>query len=645
MKTSHTLFFIVFALFFYNLAIAQNFEFIDHTKQIAESEKRAFANFHKRSGNSFSNNYDIKYHSLHWTIDPDEYYIKGYVVTIFNTLEENFNQICFDLTHELTVDSVIFRNEQVSFVHDENDILTVYLGVSLSVNETDSIRVYYQGEPSQGIGFGSFVKGEHNGVPVIWTLSEPYGAKDWWPCKDGLTDKIDSVDIFVTTPAIYKVAANGLLISETQSGNLKTIHWKHKYPIAVYLIAVAVTNYCEFSFYVPMNGDSLQILNYVFPEDSAFVRQKTERTVEIMELFNDLFIPYPFAEEKYGHAQFSWGGGMEHQTMSFMGSWSHDIISHELGHQWFGDMVTLASWHQIWLNEGFATYCTGLSYQYMYNGFYWDIWKRNTVNAITSLPGGSVYVEDTTSVERIFDARLSYHKAAYLLHMIRWLIGDDAFFQAIRNYLNDPLLSYGFVTTEALKAHFELTGGKDLTQFFADWYFGEGYPIYHILVDNSDTSEVEIIIQQNTSHTSVDFFEMLVPLRFYGENSDTTIVFENTFSGQSFTAVIDFEIDSVRFDPDRWLISANNTVSLGVEENENNFPIFINPNPFTDKINISGQRIKQIDMYDISGNLVFSQNFKPRNSISFNPGNLNSGIFLLKIYSDKCVCVSKIIKL
>ena len=196
-------------------------------------------------------------------------------------------------------------------------------------------------------------------------------------------DKIDSMDVFITTPLDQLAAGNGKLMSITEIDGKLVHHWRHRHPIVSYLVALAVTNYEAYSDFVYLtNGDSIEILNYVYPENLDQIKDATKSSIDIMTLFNDLVGTYPYADEKYGHAQFGWGGGMEHQTMSFMGSFSFNLQAHEMAHQWFGDKVTCGSWTEIWLNEGFATYLTGLTYENFSTDEYWPLWKSSTRNSI-----------------------------------------------------------------------------------------------------------------------------------------------------------------------------------------------------------------------------------------------------------------------
>ncbi|MEI2747579.1 MAG: M1 family aminopeptidase [Ferruginibacter sp.] len=133
-------------------------------------------------------------------------------------------------------------------------------------------------------------------------------------------------------------------------------HWKHRYPIATYLVCFAVTNYAVFNNSVQLGNVNLPMVTYCYPESQTAFEAGTQNTLDAMQLFSQYFGEYPFIKEKYGHVQFGWGGGMEHQTSTFIVSTNESLVAHELGHQWFGDKITCASWEDIWLNEGFATY-------------------------------------------------------------------------------------------------------------------------------------------------------------------------------------------------------------------------------------------------------------------------------------------------
>jgi len=592
------------------------------------------------------NNYDLKYHRFYWLVDPSVDFIRGAVTSYYLPTEQMMTSIQFELTDGMSADSAYHHGFMYYAIAHSGNVITVPFGEVMPVGTLDSVTVYYHGNPG-ATGFGSFGLGFHDNTPAMWTLSEPFGAKDWWPSKNDLSDKIDSIDVFVATPKGCHVASNGLLVSETPLGSNYTLaHWKHRYPIASYLIAIASTNYARYSDYLVTDGDSLQVLNYVYPEDSAFLHGITPGVLPSISLFETLFTPYPFRNEKYGQAEFGWGGGMEHQTMTFLGrgAFNHELMAHELAHMWFGDMVTCGSWHDIWLNEGFATYCAGLTYEHFFDGYYWPIWKNNNISYVCTSPGGSVYCDDTTSVNRIFDSRLSYSKGALLLHMLRWVVGDDAFFSGIKNYLNDPGLMHGFAFTPDFKAHMEATSGRDLTEFFADWFTGQGFPTYTVQVGQSPDNAITVTIYQTQSHVSVSFFEMPVPIKFFGNGKDTTLVFNHTFSGQVFSAIPDFKIDSIKFDPDLWLISANNSIALGKNDLPVGTTLTLLPNPASDFLYIRHNIgiLNKIEILTLEGKKESCQvtaNEKYQAEISIK--HLKPGMYLLRISYKEGVVTRK----
>ena len=507
-----------------------------------------------------SNNFDVKYYRCEWEVDPAINYIKG-IVTPHFVMSTAGNSITLDLSGALTVSAVQQRGSNVAFVH-AGDALTITLQNPLAVGTKDSVTISYEGTPPATNA--AFVVTTHGPsvTPVLWTLSEPYGSRDWWPCKNGLDDKADSLDVYITHPATYRAASNGLLKSETAlAGSKIRTHWKHRYAIASYLVAIAVTDYNVLDNSVLIGSTNVPFKTYCYPESQVTFQNGAQNALNAMVQFSNLFGDYPFKNEKYGHVQFGWGGGMEHQTCSFMVNMGETLIAHELGHQWFGDKVTCASWQDIWLNEGFATHLASIYTETKYPANT-KTTRANEINTVTSQPGGSVWVDNVNDVNRIFSSRLSYLKGSHLLYMLRWILGDATFFAAVNNYINDPALAYGYATTANLKTHLETASGKDLTYFFDQWFTGQGYPSYQVEWYPKGNS-VQVKLNQTQSHASVSFFNLPVPLLFRnsGTNQQKLVVFDNTTNGQFFVDNLGFEATEVVFDPDVWLITRNNALT------------------------------------------------------------------------------------
>jgi len=624
--------------------------FDEDQSAIIESETKSALGRLYYTANANTGNYNVKYHKLDFTIDPAIANISGIVTTHFEA-KENMSQIIFDLTDNMNVSQVLQDGNPVPLTFSQNnDELVINLASTVNQGQTGIVNVTYSGTP-QYSGFDSFEASTHNGDPVLWTLSEPYGARDWWPCKQDLNDKIDSLDVYITTPQYnsqseeYIAVSNGVEQSQTINGLNKTTHFKHQYPIPAYLIAIAATNYRVYSHTVPNNGNPFNIVNYVYPENLT-AETNTAVTVPIMELYSNLFEEYPYASEKYGHAQFGWGGGMEHTTVSFMGSFSRNLIAHELAHQWFGDKITCGSWKDIWLNEGFATYLSGLVIENFDGNAAFAAWKQQRVNSITSAIDGAVYLsdQDTTSVGRIFSGRLSYDKGSMVLHMLRKKLGDTNFYQGIQNYLSDPNLAFNYAKTQDFITIMELASGLDLTEFFNDWLYNQGYPSYNIEWTQPNPSQVQIRIDQNQSHPSVSFFEAPVTLRLNGTNSETQdIVLENTSNGQVFLEGIMFNVANIQFDPEFDLISNNNSVVLGLNDEFPGLQFSVFPNPANTEIFIQKPNdlvISNIRIRDILGRLVLESPFQDNLNIE----SLSTGLHFLTFTTNKGFIHKRLLK-
>ncbi len=610
-----------------------------------EGKRNAFRN--TNSETNHTSNYDLTYQKLEWTINPDTNLasIEGDISSDFIAIEQ-MTTIAFDLSQDLTVTEVKQGSNTLSFTHT-NEILTITLNETLEIGEASSVKVSYGGNPNGGTGWGAFVKSEHSGTPIIWTLSEPYGAKEWWPSKQDLIDKVDAVDIYVTTPSEYTVASNGLKISEDITGNQKITHWKHDYPIPAYLIAIAITNYTiytETAYEGTVN--EFPIENYVYPEYLSIAQEKTPITADIMELFGDLFEIYPFKEEKYGHAQFGWGGGMEHTTMSFMGNFNRGLIAHELAHQWFGDKVTCGSWSDLWINEGFATYSNAIVIENLDGANAFKNWRISKIENIKSVSDGSVYIQenDTLNTSRLFSSRLTYNKGAMLLHMLRKHIGDAAFFQGIKNFLQDDALAYGYAKSEQIISHFESASDQDLTEFFNDWLYGQGYPIFtNNWSQVGDEVEVELI--QTQSDASVAFFEVKLPVEFVGANGESLHkILDNTENNQNFTTIVPFPVVELRIDGNRdYVISGASDLAI---ENQDlsSVNLRLYPNPTSKEFYIEGGEkveISSIEIYDLSLKKIENKN---KDSKKIDLSKYETGVYIVKIKTKEGVFIQKIIK-
>lgn len=556
-------------------------------------------------------NIDIIYVKYDYQIDPNVAAIEGNVELFFLSKIESLIEIYLQLSTKLKVDSIKSDAKKLLFTHQNEFDLKISLDQITGLNQIKNVKIYYKGNPPSN-GFGSYTNSVHQGQPLLFTFSVPYGSRDWWPCKNGNEDKLDSIEMKITTPSAYRAASNGKLVKEEiLLADKKTYIWKHNYPIVPYLVAFAVTNYKaytdELTFY---DGTKMEVLNFVYPESIVPAKLGTKKLLDALYYYDSLLISYPFRKEKYGHAQFSWGGGMEHQTMSFVTNFEFGLLAHELAHQWFGDMVTCASWSDVWLNEGFATYMEGLA-QERFNPGNWQAWKSNKIANVTSSTTGSVYVKDTTNINRIFNGRLTYDKGALILHQLRWLLGDEIFFGSIKNYLNK--IGYGFATTQDLKTEMEVLSGINLDEYFNDYFLGEGYPRFNIKWEARPDNKVALLISQTQSSNKVSFYEMDLPIKFSGEGQSFISRLSFIKNQSYFEVELPFNCVKVEFDPSKWLISGGNIVTkTQVTSNEEEVvnSVSLHPNPATEFLLVKGQSENfEYRIYDYSGKkILFGQN-------------------------------------
>src|SRR5690554_1270308 len=401
--TNRRYFVIILALLLPTLLIGQT-DGEWSSNDIAEMESRRFKKdlFDFSKSNQNGSEYDWKYAECYWNIDPWIKFISGRVVHTIDIFEPT-DTIYFDFSDALTVNEVAWQSQAlISFFKDS---FTLGIVFPEPVSGDQVVGIQYSGSPVAN-SYLSFTQSFHGMEPEIYTLSEPFGARDWWPCKQSMGDKLDSIFIEITVPNGQKAGSNGVLTYLNDNGNgTESYGWQHRYPIPAYLVSLAVTNYAEFTQTISVGDHEIFVLNYVYPERLEQEQERAKELPGLMTLFSEKFGLYPYADEKYGHSQSSIPGGMEHSTMSTMGNLNFSLMAHELAHQWFGNKVTCGSWGDIWLNEGFATYMTGMAHESLVSEAAWLSWKSGVQTSIKSQPGGSVFINDTSSRAEIFDGR------------------------------------------------------------------------------------------------------------------------------------------------------------------------------------------------------------------------------------------------
>ena len=594
------------------------------------------------------NNIDVTYYKLNLNITYSPKNLKGEVTINAKSKIASLDQVTIDLQNALTTDSIKIGNKKLTFLHQSNQIL-IKLDKIYAENQLVSFVIYYHGIPGSS-GFDSFAFGTHNAQKdlAIWSLSEPYGSPDWFPCKNVIDDKADSSDVWITADKYFTSVSNGILekIIENQDGT-KTFQWKNRYPIAQYLISIAMSNYAEYKGVFKYDGNKeMPINHYLYPEILTEANKiNLDKTPFMLNLFSQKFGLYPFVKEKYGHAQFGWGGGMEHQTCSSMGSFSETLIAHELAHQWFGDKITCKNWESIWLNEGFASYSEAIYTEASGGKIAYDNYMKGFMTSAKTAKG-TIYVQNVNNINEIFSSPRTYRKGASVLHMLRGIVGDDKFFKILQTYVNSKS-AYGSAVTEDFQAIAEQVYGQKLDYFFKQWIFGENYPKYKFQWSSQPLSDGTFRVKADvsqTTNTSPSFFTMPIQLRVSIGLADTTITFFNDKQSQTFEFTLKAKPINVTFDPNNLILKDLEVLSVLANEPvlDEDFGLTIAPNPSTEDIDVSFRLAKsatvKITIIDFSGKEILTQPEEKlmmgNHSMNLRISQFQSGTYILNLNVD-----------
>lgn len=569
-----------------------------------------------------SADFDQLYYDLRFEITTTPRNLTGTVTGRFKSNVNGLNQIKlnFDSREDLTPWQNFSVSGNVDGFFHSNWVLRINLDKPYNAGDIFSLTIQYAGVPRQ-TGFKGF-EFDQNAFDdtVISTLSEPYSAQTWWPCKDDPSDKLDSVKITATVPAGMTVASNGLLEKTIDNpNNTTTFTWNEKYPITTYLISLAIANYATFSDqfeYEP--GKFMPIDYFVYPQRLDLAREVFQKLPQMLQVYSQTYGMYPFVQEKYGQAEFEWGGAMEHQTCTSIGrvtsSWE-TVYAHELSHQWFGDLVTCRDWHNIWMNEGFATFSEAIWLEQAYGKSAYHSYVDSYQDFMDSWAVQPIYRFQIDDPGFIFH-RTVYTKGMWVLHMLRHVLGDSVFFEIMRNYPTDPQFAHRDVTTEDFRDFCENISGMNLDWFFQQWIYQPFYPVYrwgYLHQVRSNEHFLEILIEQNQLESGYHhLYKMPVDLLVnYSNGTSDTLVVWDSLQTQSFQIPIKSEPSEVIFDPDNWLLKKTEKLSaFNLQVNLSaGFELYQNfPNPFNSvthlpfSLDTSGQ--VTLEIYDVTGRKI-----------------------------------------
>lgn len=604
-------------------------------------------------------NYDVKYVKLDVNVTNTSTHIAGNATTTAVVTAPTMSTYVFELSSLLTIDSVLVDGANVPFT-TAGSVRTATLPSALSAGTSFTAQVFYGGTPTSGTLFTgalgmNCIASPSWGNRATFTLSESYHAYEWWPCKQSLRDKIDSTDIWITVPDSLKAGSNGVLVAVTPvAPGYNRYEWKERKLIDYYLVSLAAANYIDHSYYMHYTGstDSTLVQNYVYSNPLTLTRFQPiiDSTGLMIDYFSQLYGRYPFWQEKYGHCMAPLGGGMEHQTMTTLGSFSGSLVSHELGHQWFGDNVTCGSWADIFINEGFASYSEYLFADHFYGHPSATSIIQDQQSSVKSQPNGAIFVDDTTSEGRIFDSRLSYDKGSCVIHMLRFALNDDTtFFHVLQAHQANH--SGGNATIADFKTQAEAIAGTtvlgmNLDTFFNEWAYGEGYPIYTMTWNQWGSDVWAKLVQTTTVPSSVPFFYTPAEIKLHSAAGDTIIRVMNNQPTQLFHFTWNRTMTDAGFDPNYWLVYQMNSITRDNSLNVHNAAtaaISISPNPAVNSWQVSNLAVgSKLMLTDLSGRSLWTATADK--SAEVPAGSLAAGMYILQVTADGSTTNYKVVK-
>jgi len=503
---------------------------------------------------------DIQHYLVALEFIPATRVVSGSVTVTGMSKVNGFQHLVLDLASNLNVVFVRRNGVNQAFTRPGN-LIDITLDQVFNPGQTFTVQVFYNGVPiPTGLGSIDWTKfGSDTPGTMVSTLSEPDGAKTWWPCKDRPDDKA-TVEERWTVPDTWTATGNGLLVATTTpSAGKKQFQWVLHDPIPTYLVSIAATVYSKFSqSYTKLAGGTMPIDHYVYPEHLSAAQTSFAHLPAMITFYAQKFGEYPFAEDKYGMSEFSRGGhAMEHATNTSYG-WqfindanTYDfVIAHELSHQWWGDSVSPQTWADVWLNEGFAKYSEALWFENLSGPATYQSYMNSF--RLSEYPG-TVYNPDD-----LFGTTV-YFKGAWVQHMLRHVVGDTKFFDALRDWYASRADGTG--NTALYQATQEARYGATLDFFFQEWVYRAGQPSYEYGFTTADlgTGAYRNYVRIRQTQSPADLFTMPVDLRLVTAAGSQVRTVTNNQLDQDFVLDTTAPLTSLGFDDQDWILNGSKT--------------------------------------------------------------------------------------
>lgn len=458
----------------------------------------------------------------------------------------------------MVVDAVLINTNAVAFTH-QNDALTIHLPQASILNQTVIYTIKYHGIPFDGLRIGVTKFGDRSFFNENW----PNRGRHWLPLIDHPSDKATS-EFIVNAPSHYKVVSNGLLLEESDLGNNeKRTHWKQSVPVSSWLFVLGVADFAV-KYVDTFKGKSIQ--TWVYPKNrEAGFYDFDEPTKKALTFYSDYVGPYAY--EKLANIQTpSVNGGMETSSAIFYGEnlvngkrdeRIRNIVIHEIAHQWFGNAITEANWDDAWLSEGFATFFTLLFIEHEYGKKEYKKGllkaKQTIYDLAVKMPNFSIVSPRSAELEQVTSG-LTYQKGAWVIHMLRDLLGETNFKKGIRNYYAKYFNAN--TTTNEFRIEMEKVSGKDLKLFFNQWLYQPVNPTIDASWNyNSQTKKMTVQLNQVQSG---DFlFNTPVEIGYYtlGKSTPTILKMKLSAKSQLYSFSVGSSPLQVELDPRNTLLS------------------------------------------------------------------------------------------